>query len=407
MFTAETFLSGESLAIVETIAPRDILVGVPVRSHAQSIQRLLEALVSGFQNAGMSRQGAILVLNAGSRDATHAAVNAWRAGRPAEPAVHWLDLSMPYRGRALLALCAAAHGIGARACAFVDADLTGVTPAWVPALLTPILEQAACVLPLYSRPVSEGTLSTNLLVPVTRALYGKRVHEVIGGCAGISPSLAASLLDPALWQGDHRASAFDLLLTTQAVASGATIAEAPLGLKRVAGGWEQPDLATTLVYIVGGLFATMEHFHERWDAIQGSVPIADQETGVLPPVAGARIERMVDAFRMGLKDLLPVWEQIMPEETLADLYPLGVGPAEEFRFPAPVWARAVFDFALAFHDRQLPRDHILRALAPLYLGRVAGFLHEVRRANGGYADILEEIGRRFEHAKEEFRFRWR
>ena len=32
-----------------------------------------------------------------------------------------------------------------------------------------------------------------------------------------------------------------------------------------------------------------------------------------------RLERMVRVFRTGLKDLLPVWEQIMPEETLERL----------------------------------------------------------------------------------------
>lgn len=407
--TATVLLTAESLAVVEAMGPLDVLVGVPVCNHARSIARLLEALAAGLQQSVAPQRGALLVLNAGSQDDAGTAVRTWLAGAPAVPPVRWLEIATPRRGHALLALFAAAQALGVAACAFVDADLTGATPAWIPALVQPILEQTAtCVLPVYTRPLSDGTLTTNLLAPVTRALYGKRVHEVIGGCAGVAPALAGTLLDH-VWQADHSAGGVDLLLTTQAVATGATVAEARLGPKQVAGGWGQPDLATTLVRTVGALFGAMERFHERWDAVQGSVPLTPPAADrLLSPAPGAHVDRMVYAFRMGLKDLLPVWEQIMPEDTLADLYPLGVGPAEEFQFPGPVWARAVFDFALAFHDRRLPREHLLRALAPLYLGRAAAFLLEARgAAPAGFDFLLERVGRAFEEAKGDLRFRWR
>ena len=98
----------------------------------------------------------------------------------------------------------------------------------------------------------------------------------------------------------------------------------------------------------------------------------------------------------------------MPEETLAHLYPLGILAGEDFRFPPPLWARVVSDFAVAFHERRLPREHLLRALTPLYLGRVAAFLLQANAVSPSrFPDLLEDIGRAFEGEKDSLRARWR
>jgi hypothetical protein len=98
----------------------------------------------------------------------------------------------------------------------------------------------------------------------------------------------------------------------------------------------------------------------------------------------------------------------MPEETLTRLYPLGLLAVEEFQFPPALWARVVCDFALAFHERRLSRDHLLRALTPLYLGRVAAFLLEAQAAPAARLPvILETIDRAFEEEKDRLRARWR
>jgi hypothetical protein len=117
---------------------------------------------------------------------------------------------------------------------------------------------------------------------------------------------------------------------------------------------------------------------------------------------------MVRAFRLGLKDLMPVWEQIMPEETLGRLYPLGLLAPDEFQFPPPMWARVVSDFAVAHRERRLAREHLLKALAPLYLGRVAAFLLEAQAGPpSSMLDVLERIGLAFEAEKPFLAERWR
>jgi hypothetical protein len=101
-----------------------------------------------------------------------------------------------------------------------------------------------------------------------------------------------------------------------------------------------------------------------------------------------------------------VWEQIMPDTTLGELYPLALPPPDEFRFAPHLWARVVLDFAVAHHERRLPRDHLLRALTPLYLGRVAAFLLETRRALSGERAV-EEVAAAFEAERPRLVARWR
>ena len=63
---------------------------------------------------------------------------------------------------------------------------------------------------------------------------------------------------------------------------------------------------------------------------------------------------------------------------------------------------------MAYHERVLPQDHLLRALTPLYLGRVAAFLREAWVAGpAGLAAIVDRIGQAFEAEKEYLVARWR
>ena len=90
----------------------------------------------------------------------------------------------PGRGRAVLAALAAARHVGARAAGLVDAGLASITAEWVEPLLGPALNgDADYVSPSYTRALTEGTLTTNLLAPLARSLFGKRLQEVLGGCA--------------------------------------------------------------------------------------------------------------------------------------------------------------------------------------------------------------------------------
>src|SRR5262249_58263968 len=129
-----------------------------------------------------------------------------------------------------------------------------------------------------------------------------------------------------------------------------------LDRKVVTSGAPQPDLATILARTVGPLFALMERHQAAW--LSRTEPLSVLRRGDASRVqADARspaVDQMVRAFDLGLKDLLPVWEQIVPESTLARLYPLALMAADEFRPPPPLSAPIVSRFAVAYHGARPP-----------------------------------------------------
>jgi len=401
-----------SLAGLAAAGPIDVVAAVHVVNQARRAADVLDTVAAALEACSGSRRTGVLVADAESQDGTAEAVRAWRdsgaSGRPRG----CLDILAPrHRGRAILALLRAAQRLEAQAVLLVDGDLTGVRADRLQALLEPVLGgEAEYVSPAYTRTGSEGTLTTNLLAPLTRALYGARLQQVMGGCAALAGATIGSWLPPGIETGDWHPHGAELWLTTAALASGARLVEVQLDRKLVTPGGPQPDLATILVRTVGPLFALMERYQAVWPDRTGSAAVL-RRGDPSPVQADARtpaIEPMVRAFDLGLKDLLPVWEQIMPESTLARLYPLALVDPDEFRLPPPLWARVVSDFAVAYHERRLPRDHLLRALAPLYLGRVAAFVVEARATPlASIPESFDKIDRAFEGEKEHLVARWR
>ena len=402
----------EALTRLDRVGPVEVLVGIPALNQGRSLSQTLIQVCLGARRLSSAHKTLVLVVDAGSQDDTPMTIQAWLEAAPSGPAVEAIRLpGSPQRGRAILAILSAANHLGAEACGLADADLISLTPEGLGALIGPILGgKADFVMPAYTRTVSEGTLTTNLLAPLARALFGKRIQQLVGGCAGVGKGQIERLLSEDPPSADASGQAVETWLSIGTLAAGGRIAEAHLGRKVLAPPLAQPDLATTLARVVGPTFDLMDRYASVWAEVRGSdpVPALGEPAGVLPETGELHVDRMVRAFKLGLKDLLPIWEQIMPDETLETLYPLEIAPGEEFAFPSRLWARVVYDFAVAHHERRLARDHLLRALTPLYLGRVAAFLRE---AQAGPLSLLpalwEEIGQAFEVEAITLRGRWR
>jgi len=409
---AAAILSRECRAALDALGPVEVVAGVHALNRAPHVTQLLDTVEAGLDKHVSPRRAAVLAADGGSQDGTADALRAWCLAERRGPARGCLDLVPPIQqGRAVVALLAAARGLGARGIVLLDADMVGVHADWMPALIEPVLAGGAdYVSPAYSRAASEGTLTTNLLAPLTRALYGKRLQQITGGCSALAAPLVEHCLESGLEAGAPHGHGMEIALTTIALASGARVAETHLGRRRVDGSLPELDLATILVRTVGPVFELVERYRDVWAETRGStaVPRFGEAPAVLTDARRPSIERMVRAFDLGMKDLLPVWEQVMPDATLARLYPLELLGPDEFAFPPALWARVISDFAVAHHERRLPRDHLLRALTPLYLGRVAAFLRDASASSpSGLAATLDQIGRAFEAEQEHLAARWR
>ena len=143
--------------------------------------------------------------------------------------------------------------------------------------------------------------------------------------------------------------------------------------------------------------------------IEGSRPVTlygfQYEVGVEP--VHVSVQGMIDQFQQGLADLESIWRCLLSEETVERLLPLRVLSDQQFRLPDDLWAQVVYDAAVAYAKRVMPRDHLLKSLVPLYLGRTASFVLETQGLTSAEAEgRIEMLCQAFEKQKPYLIARW-
>ena len=304
-----------------------------------------------------------------------------------------------------------AEMLGARACALCDASSKSMTPEWIELLIKPSLSEGFdYVAPYYLRHKYDGTVTSSIVYPLTRALYGKRVRQPAGDDIGVSGRLASHYLCKDAWHKGLTRFGLDVWLTTTAVADGFNICQSYLGPKVSTVNEPGVDLSSMLKYVIGAVFGLMETYQDTWTSIRGSeaIPIfgCPEDLG-LDPVT-VNLDRMISAFKQGLADLSGVWKNCLPQPLLEGLSRIAALPVSDFCFPDTLWVNTVFEFAVAYHKNKLARDHLIKSITPLYLGRTASFVLET--TNSTAADVenhMELLCLEYENLKAGFIERWR
>jgi hypothetical protein len=290
------------------------------------------------------------------------------------PAAARLPLTSPDAETLLRGLHDVADPLEARACAVLGSMPQHVTAGSVKTLVQPVLDGAAdLVLAAYARGRLDGLINTGIVVPLTLALYGRRLDGQLGLDFAMSRPMLAALA---------RASASSRYGRTiwplsVAVASGLKPVQARLGtfLAPI----EQTDVSAALVSVLGGLFDDMERHAAVWHRVRGSqaVPVSGNPPPHPDEPRALDVRPMIESFQVGVANLRDVWGLVLPPASLVELNRLARAPIDRFRLPDALWARLVFDFAVGHRLRVITREHLLRALTPAYLGWAASFALEV------------------------------
>lgn len=204
--TEEGFLTDDFVRQLINVGEIDILVGLPTHQNAKTIGAVVAAIQNGILQCFSRDRAAIINADAGSRDGTpeqvvNASIDDARQrdyNRFALRTLHSISTqygSSVAPGTALRTILAAGELLRARATAVISPDSTNIKPDWLRALLRPITaENFDLVLPTYARHKFDGLLITNLLYPVTRALYGLRIREPYASDFAFSGRLEANFL---------------------------------------------------------------------------------------------------------------------------------------------------------------------------------------------------------------------
>jgi hypothetical protein len=401
---------------IARIGKADVVVALLTYNNADTLPGVLATAARGVAESLPDASVAFVDADGGSSDGTREILTA--AAVPKVVTTHEAPIGermavpfhgVPGRGRALRAALGAAQRLSPRVVLVLEADVVSIAPAWVERLAMPVWEQKAdFVAPAYARHRFDGTITNLLIAPLVRALYGRRLRQPLGGAQALSGRLLEHLIVHPRWDWSGRELA-DVWMLGTAIADGFSVWEAWLGQRVIQSRTRTTDLPAMVSQTLGGVLSVMDRHDDLWREVRGSEPLPAVGE-VLLPGAEPRpvdVDRMLSGFALGLRDLTPVWEHVLAPDTLGDVLSLETADAASFRFPDDVWARVVYDFALGHHYSVIHREHLLRSLVPLYLGRTAAYVLATRDRSAAASEAAtESVARAFERQKPYLVERW-
>jgi hypothetical protein len=408
----DSFLTDDFLRQLINVGEVDILVGLPTHNNAKTVGPIVQSIQAGILRDFPRERAAIINADGGSRDGTPELVTGISIDDVRRTAnlytlrtLHSISTqyaSTPASGGALRTILSAAELLRAKACVLISPESTNIKPEWLSKLLRPIYNEGFdLVTPTYRRHKFEGLLITNLLYPMIRALYGTRIREPYATEIGFSGRLGGQFLGQNNWDDGTGQAGLELRLTLAAITGGCRIFQSFLGEKdhverRAA------DLIPALRQTVDPLFFALEADFPVWSAVAGSQPVPsngpESEVGLEPLRVNRK--RLREMFSTGVAELESVFQSILSPSTLAELQRIAGLDEDDLRYPAELWVRTVYEFAVSYQKSVINRDHIIQALAPLFRGRAYTFLVENRDTSSNEVENnIESLCLEFERLK--------
>jgi hypothetical protein len=427
---------------VKRLGPADIMVGIPSFKNAATIGHVTRAAQAGLVQYFPDSKPVLVNADAGSPDGTGRVVVETQPPDYVErillvrPRNRLQRMSLTYpevdgvggKGAALRTIFQIADALGVEALVVVDSDLRSIVPEWIELLAGPILKGGFdYVTPQYQRYKYDGTITNTVTYPFTRALYGLRIRQPIGGDFGVSGDLVKHYLEQDDWTPDISKFGIDIWMTTKAITGGFAVSQTRLGAKIHDPKDPGADLGPMFSQVVSTMLRlTVEHA-DAWLGVKGShaVPTYGFERYADPPPLDVDVVRLLGAFARGRVALGDAWQLLVAPERMAALdilaqeaataldeitradTPTSVDDAQ-FHFGDELWARIIYDLALTARGDTMDMDHLIAALVPIYFARVASLVIEAREMTTLQAETLvERQARAYEQAKPDFVARWR
>lgn len=397
-------IPAETKARLEQLDKADVVIGF-VSARAGGVSMPAVAAVRAAADRIRPGLKAVIVQNDGSGQAAEAA-------QPEGVEIVMIHTAEPAAGApehtsdTYRALFRISERLGSAACGALALDAETITPDLVQSMIQPVLENKLdLVIPLYAHRKFDGLINTGIVYPFTRAMYGRRIRYPMSADLCLSPRMIGRLDNKT--GGDQSAGVGWIPL--HAVRAGYEVGEVALSVRpappKTAG-----DLSSVLSGILGSLFVDVERNAVVWQKTRSTAPVAvwGNPSGYLTDQVSVNTRAMIETFQLGFRNLMEVWSPCLPPATLLELKRLTRVPQEQFRLADAVWARVVYDFALAHRLRTISRDHLLRAMTPLYLAWVASWVLELCDAAPAAVEArLEKLCAVFEQERPYLVARWR
>jgi glycosyltransferase involved in cell wall biosynthesis len=399
----DTALRGYTAKRIEEIETADILVGMPCYNNESTIVHVIQMVTHGLAKHYKDKRSVILVADGGSTDDTREMARDFEI-KPWQEKIVSIYRGPGGKGTALRSVFEAAARLKVQVCAMVDSDLRSITADWVKYLIDPVLEKGfQYVSPVYVRHKHDGTITNNIVYNLTRALYGKRIRQPIGGDFAISRDVAKYYTEQDVWTTDVARFGIDIWMTTSAITQGFKICQSNLGVKIHDVKDPGQHLGPMFRQVLSALFFLMEGYESYWKKVKGSetLEMFGFEGKQEPEPVNVNLEGMIKLFRMGYQQFSPLWKDILSRECFDHIEKAATLESSEFHVSTDVWVKILYELAATFHMWSINRDKLLDLMTPLYFARVASFVKESWDMTSEEAEALvEEQAMKFEDQKE-------
>jgi len=399
----DTALRAYGTKRVEEIEQADLLVGIPCYNNEKTIAHVIQMVSHGLFHHYKGLRSVIMVADGGSTDDTREVAKEFEI-KPWQEKIVSIYRGPAGKGSAFRSVFEAAKRLRVKACVVVDSDLRSITSDWIRYLLEPILEKGYhFVSPVYSRYKYDGTITNNIVYNLTRALYGLRIRQPIGGDFAFSGDLAAYYMDQDVWDTDVARYGIDIWMTTNAITNNFKICQSNLGVKIHDAKDPAEALGPMFRQVVHTLFVLMEQNENAWKEVRGSrtVPMFGLRDFLEPDPIKVDLGRLVTEYKTGFRQFKGLYRDLFSPECFEELKNCARKAKTKFVMPVETWVMVLYEIAGTFHRWKHNRTQLVNLVTPLYLGRVASFINRTRNMTSSQAEeIVEEQAQVFEEKKD-------
>jgi glycosyltransferase involved in cell wall biosynthesis len=394
---------------LERLGKADIVIGIPCFNSETTIAHVIQTVENGLAINYPNRRCVVVIADGGSVDDTR------EEGEELEDSP-WIERiisiyrGIPGKGSAVRAIFEAVNLLQAEVCVLFDSDLRSITPNWVKCMVDAVLDESYdFIAPYYTRYKYDGTITNNIVYNLTRALYGYRVRQPIGGDFAFSLPLIQEYIMKDVWETDVARFGIDIWLTTTAMVHNAKIAQANLGVKIHDVKDPAEALGPMFRQVVATLFSLMEENEKVWKSITRSkpIPIVGPTLNVEPQPFTINVTKLIEDFKIGYNNWKEIWKKIVSPEGWQVIEKLYKTEEKDFLIETENWAKILYDLAAAFHHWKGNRQLMVSVMTPLYFARVASFVNRTKNMSNEEAEsVVEEQAEVFENSKNYLIQRW-
>ncbi|MFB0505679.1 MAG: glycosyltransferase [Thermodesulfobacteriota bacterium] len=388
---------------IEEIESADILVGIPCYYSERTITHVIQMVTHGLTEHYHDRKSVILIADGGSTDDTREVAKEFQV-KPWQEKLVTIYRGPAGKGTALRSVFEVADRLRVRACAVVDSDLRSITSDWIQYLIDPVLKKGyQFVAPIYLRHKYDGTITNNIVYNLTRALYGRRIRQPIGGDFAFSWDVAKFYAEQDVWETDVARFGIDIWMTTNAITQGFKICQSNLGVKIHDAKDPGQHLGPMFRQVIWTIFSLMEFYEDYWKGIRKSTPVEifGHENHLEPEPVDVNLEGMIQQFKVGFRQFSSLWKEIFCKDCFEAVRKTTHMSSRNFHLPTEVWVHILYELAATFHTWSANRNNLIDLMTPLYYARVASFVRQSWEMSSEEAEALvEEQAQSFEEHKD-------